>query len=113
MPTREKDHQSANEKTTVHDHPKKEGAGGKYTWGGEQEAMNTSPVPIDKKDPIHDHGESAAAKPKRPSQTSKTSKTGGRQRAPQNNEHNFPDLTPPGEHVPAPQGVWKKPESPH
>lgn len=110
MPPREKDHRSANEKTTVHDHPKKEGAGGKYTWGGEQDAMNPQVVPIDHADPINDQGESAAKPAKRPSQTSKASESHRRPRAPANNEHHFPDLGTHGDHIPAPGGVWKKPE---
>lgn len=116
MPPREKDHQSAMEKSTVHGQPKKDGGGGKYTWGSPSEEIDPKAVPMDEKDPMNDHGESeqakqakqAAADKKRPSQTSKQSHQ-RRERAPQNNEHNFPDLGEPGSHTPEPKGVWKKP----
>jgi len=116
MPQREKDHQSAMEKSTVHGEPKKDGAGGKYTWGSPSEAMDPKDVPLDEKDPMNDHGESEQAKQsaaakaakKRPSETSKQSHH-GRVKAPQNNEHNFPDLGAHGSHTPEPTGAWKKP----
>lgn len=107
MTGKEKERQAGAHGSSVKAHPKKDGAGGQYTWGNPVGDANLeTPQAHDPQAQMSQvTGTETAVDQRRPSQTSKGS-DGGRKKAPQNNEHNFPDLGPPGSHQPPASGAW-------
>jgi len=103
MSPREKDRRSAMNTSSVHAHPKKDGAGGKFTWGAATE--NGEGVEMDRKDPNYIVGQPPNELPlhKDPIEPEICQKAS----VPENNEDEFPSL---GAQMkpPSPHGAWSK-----
>lgn len=108
MPQREKDRASGMQNSSMHACAKKDGAGGKFTWGNPlDDPVGSGEQVMDQKDPNCVVGEPAnEAGGEENCKSGAAHEHTAAEGPPANDQMNFPDLGPQGSHSPNLQGAW-------